>query len=232
MRHTHGYTLKGLKRKKKMTRRKSILFSSLVAVAFVGSAALQAVYAEEPEFYTISGRIVDVEHKPIAKAEVKLVSEKGEIIKTVDSGMDGMFELEHKPTKKCTLEVIPEGGSGLASALIEAVPGEANRSVIVELHKGVEVKGRISRDGRGLKGLIVKVSPVKAANESSSVHGGGYAITGRDGQYRFILTPGQKRLNIRNDRYSELMAQYATNITVRDSMELPEVSLPPKETHK
>ncbi|MFX7701362.1 hypothetical protein ABTJ88_19135, partial [Acinetobacter baumannii] len=88
---------------------------------------------------------------------------------------------QHKVCETCTLQVVPDGKSSFASALIENIPGSINRKFQVTLQPGFKVTGRITGDGKGLKGLIVKV--IGSSESAAKVHSGGEAKTSRNGSF-------------------------------------------------
>lgn len=208
-----------------------VVITSIAALITAGAGRI--VHAEDTRTFTIRGRVVDAAHKPVKGATVKLLSESGDLIKDESTGPDGSFALEHKHTEKCILEVTPLGTSGMAMALFDGVPGDKDRSVVVELHKGFAVHGRVTHDGKGLKGLQVKAMPVKGEHEPSNIHGGGFALTDKQGQFTLTLTPGHKKVSIHNTRYTDLVSKYDMDVSVHAPMELSEVFLPSanQETH-
>jgi hypothetical protein len=194
------------------------------AVACMVAAPIAGLTAEpEREMLTIGGRIVDSMHKAVNGVEVRLFDESGNSIKTDRSSAAGSFALEHKACGKCMLEVIPDEKSGLATALFDSVPGDKDRKFIVELHHGFTISGRVMNEGKPLKGIVVKALPADLEDVHAHIHGGGFAITNRDGQFHMTLTPGHKKLRMFNDRYNGVIAEHETEIAVEAPAALPDI---------
>jgi hypothetical protein len=190
-------------------------------VAFCGAGAALA----HDELPTVAGRITNATKKPCADVEVRVLDEYGNILKSDNSDDEGQFSCEHKVCHKCMLEIIPGEKTGLATALIENVAGDKSRSFMIELHHGFVVSGRITAEGKGLKGIIVKVSPVESESTGHDIHGGGFAITGRDGRFHMTLTPGEKKLHVYNTKYDDLAKGMTHRFTVTSEVSLSDVVL-------
>ena len=176
----------------------------------------------------IGGRVFDHAHKPITGCSVKVLDEQGDLLRIDKTGNDGSFSIEHKSCSKCMLQIVPSEDSGLATALLDNVPGDKNRNFIVELHHGFEISGRIEHSGKGLKGLIVKAVPIQVGARGD-IHGGGFAITGKDGHFMMTLTPGMKRVSITNSKYDDLVRHHEFEVNVEAPTSLAEISLPKSE---
>jgi hypothetical protein len=175
----------------------------------------------------IGGRVVNSQHTPVQDVQVKLLNEKHEVMAQTQVGNDGSFSMKHRPCVVCVLQVIPDDKSNLASALIEKIPGDANRKFLVTLQNGFRVKGRITGAGKGLKGLLVTV--VATGDEQAHVHTGGEAKTARDGSFVMNLTPGPKLLTVQNDKYSNFVAAYEHKLNVTADQEMTDIQLPSTE---
>jgi len=176
----------------------------------------------------VSGRITNEAKRPCANVEVRLFDENGELLKSTDSDGEGQFVCEHRNCHKCMLEIIPGDKTGLATALLDNIAGDKNHSFLVELHHGFVVSGRVISEGKGLKGIVVKVSPSDTgASGHADVHGGGFATTGRDGRFHMTLTPGAKQLHIYNTKYDELTRQHRQHFTVTGELVLEDIVLGP-----
>ncbi len=99
-------------------------------------------------------------------------------------------------------------------ALIEYVPGNRTRQFSIHLQRGFAVQGRISHDGKGLRGLFLQARAIGERTEGDAVHGGGSTVTGGNGTFRLILTPGHKMLQVKNSRYPQLAAQLEVPIDI------------------
>jgi hypothetical protein len=204
---------------KELSKRYGVCLAALVALCGfpgLGNAGAQPCFAEGDADATIGGRITNPAKRPVANAEVRILDEHGDILKSGNCDGDGTFSITHRSCEKCSLVVIPDERTGLATALIDDVAGDESRNFMITLHRGFSVSGRVTFEGKGLKGVPVKVSPVEAAQEH--VHGGGFAKTGRDGRFRMTLTPGKKMLLVLSDRY----AGHGVEFTVTSDMELPD----------
>lgn len=190
-----------------------IISRLILVMAFASSVGGSNALADD-DMKVVAGRVTDPSHQPFDGAEVKLLDEHGAVLKEVSTDSSGSFLLPHKPCRTCVLEVTPPRKTGLASALIEDVPGDTNRNFVIALHKGFAVTGRVTHDGKGLKGICVKVVPRMDPRKPTNVHDGGMAYTGRDGRFRLILTPGRKHFEVVNDRYTELIGHYEHDATI------------------
>lgn len=190
-----------------------------------GCAQDGAFAAEQVELPSIAGRVFDSSHKAAAGCFVKVLDEQGDLLRSDRTGVDGSFQIAHKLCAKCMLQVVPGEGTGLASVLLDNLPGEKNRNFIVELHRGFEVSGRVLSDGKGLKGLVVKVVP-EPVGTHGDIHGGGLTLTGKDGRFLMTLTPGLKKLQVCNNRYGNLVSRYEIEINIESPLALSDIALP------
>jgi hypothetical protein len=204
---------------------RAALVATCIAIGSMTASALVCLAEGEADI-TIAGRISDHAKHPVSDAQVRLLDEQGNLIKMASCYSDGSFSLVHKSCGKCALEVIPDERTGLATALIDNVSGDKNRNFVVELHRGFSVSGRVTSEGKALKGLGVKVSAVDAGDEH--VQGGGFAKTAREGRFRITLTPGAKQLVVLNQRYPDMAANLSIQFTVTADTELPDIVLPPR----
>lgn len=186
-------------------------FIFLLSSITLASEANQCIFAKNGPM--ISGRITDSTGKPIPHVSVRLWLEDLGLSSSQLSDANGYFEIEHKLCKSCTLEVVPNQNKGLASALIERIPGDSTRKIIVELKNGFLVCGRVIHDGKGLNGIALRVFASGHDNAShSQVHGGGTALTKKDGSYSLILTPGPKTLVAVNNHYKIWFLEWTQNL--------------------
>jgi hypothetical protein len=176
----------------------------------------------------LRGRVTDAEHKGLSNVQIRWTNSEDEEAKlSTETNGDGAFSITHKPCKFCRIEVYPPRKSNLSSAFVEGIPGEASRQVVLELHHGVPVKGRVSDDGRGLKNLTVAFLSIDAKSEKKlSAHGGGWAKTNRNGEFEMVLTPGLKRVEISNDHYSDLEQHYETKVSISQPGTISDIVLP------
>ncbi len=196
-----------------------------LACAYKASDVMTDVDTEVHSF-SISGRVVDQAQKPVGGVTVLLWEKDGDLSLEKKTNGDGEFKFEHNPCGDLCLEVTPDHHMKMASALIESLPGGETRKMIVELKKGFLVTGRVTHEGKGLKGLIVRVTPVGAIDKRSKVHGGGADETGRGGTFNLILTGGQKKLVVLNDKYPEYAHHVEKMFSVSDDYHLGKIDLP------
>ncbi|MBU6450439.1 MAG: hypothetical protein KGS72_01580 [Cyanobacteria bacterium REEB67] len=203
--------------------------SSLVSVApgcaYKASDVLTDVEGDEVD-YVISGRIVDQQHKPVAEVSVLLWEKEGDLSMEAHSNAAGEFRFEHKGCGKLCLQVLPDQKMKLATALVENLPGEATRKMIVELKAGFLVTGRVVHKNKGLKGLMIRIKPVNPKDTRTKVHGGGVSETGRGGSFSVVLLSGQKKLTVINEKYPDFAKHIETTFTVSDDAHLAPIELP------
>jgi len=176
--------------------------------------------------YSVYGRVVDQRQKPVAGVSVLLWESNGALSMEGKSNASGEFKFDHKPCGDLCLEVDPEHHLKLACALLQNLPGEETRKIIVELKQGYLVTGRVVHNGKGLKNLIIRVKPVGAPDKRAKVHGGGASETGRGGAFDLVLTGGDKKLVIINDKYSDCSKRLEKEISVSDDTHLGKIEMP------
>jgi hypothetical protein len=198
---------------------------SLLVSAYKASDVMTDVDTDV-HIFSISGRVVDQKQKPMGGVPVLLWETDGDLSLEATSNGAGEFKFDHKACGELCLEVKPDHGLKLASALIENLPGGETRKMIVELKSGYLITGRVTHAGKGLKGLIVRVTPVGAINKRSKVHGGGADETGRGGAFNLILTAGEKKLLVINEKYPQFSRHIETTFSVSDDAHLGKIELP------
>ncbi len=197
----------------------------LLSVPAFGKEKFLTVNESEP---ILRGRVTDAEHKGLPNVQIKWTDSEDENEKlSTETNADGAFTITHKPCKFCRIEVYPPRKSNLSSAFVEGIPGEASRQVVLELHHGIPVKGRVVDNGRGLKNLTVAFLSIDAKSEKKlSAHGGGWAKTNRSGEFEMMLTPGLKRVEISNDHYPDLEHHYETKVSISEPGTISDIILP------
>ena len=173
----------------------------------------------------ISGRVTDVGQKPLSNVHIKLWADGQGLLESSTSNDQGEFSFTHKRCKSCILEFLPSRTTGLAAALVE-VPGEATRTVVVQLRRGFILKGKVMANGEALKGILVRVRSIDNKEGEHHVHGGGAAITARDGTFTLTLTPGSKSMAIINQKYPEFASHIEIPVTVTSDAQLEDIVLP------
>lgn len=177
--------------------------------------------------WEIGGHVHDFDRRPVVGAQVRLLDEHGETLITDNTDESGSFSLKHKLCERCDLEVIPAEKSSLSSALLENIPGNANRTFLLTLKKGFRITGRVISQKHGLKGIEVRITGApESASADRHAHVGGIALTTHDGEWKMTLTPGAKMLTIINNKYTNLVSRYEREFTVTADAHLPEIDLP------
>lgn len=199
------------------------LSSGGAALAEKGSVSQRSIKNGMPA-HILSGRIVEGNGRGLAGVSVLLWDEEGDLSLSSRTDNEGEFSFEHKPCGPLTLEVLPPLKAGYASVLLESLPGKVSRKLIVKLRPGFVVSGRVEHQGKGLKGVIVRVSPGTKEGPDSA-HGGGAATTAKDGSFSLILTAGQKKLTILNTRYQALTRSIEKEFVVHGEEQLGDFSL-------
>jgi hypothetical protein len=197
-------------------------------VVLIATAAItfeQCAFAKDDEhLFEVGGRVLDSQQNPLTRIQAKLLDLKGNPLDASESDVNGVFLLKHKECDFCTLFVSPRDKRPFASALIENIPGNIDRKFSVTLQHGFKVSGTVTGGGKGLRGLVVKVTA--ADSYSGKVHSGGEARTIHGGTFEVNLTPGLKKLVVMNDKYPEYARTYERKLTVTADKEIPEIQLP------
>lgn len=203
----------------------------------VGAALLYIVAATLPAWAVdsiISGRITDPSSNPVVGAKVVVFDDEATWSVSDISDKNGKFSIAHEPCTSCFVEITPRKKGELAAALIEEVNGKANRRFLIQLHHGFSVRGSVvAEDGKPLKDIVVKISSADANEDSSAkIHGGGAAVTAKDGNYQLCLTPGHKKLTIINEKYPALVKHLVQKFQVTSDGALENIVLPWKHSVK
>ncbi|MBI1270361.1 hypothetical protein GC174_08005 [bacterium] len=177
----------------------------------------------------VSGRVTDVHNKPVKFVKVELWEKDGELYQTTSTNRRGEFKIKHDPCGPCFLEVVAPLKSRLAQALVEDIPGNDDRSVLVTLKRGFLIRGKVLHQGKPLRDLVIKVySEDHATDDSARTYGGGAARTGLMGGFEMVLTPGEKRIVVLNNRYPELSPRYEAKLKVIEDAQLADIEIPEK----
>ncbi|MBY0549927.1 MAG: hypothetical protein K2W95_21820 [Candidatus Obscuribacterales bacterium] len=203
---------------------------NLAVLVMIGLAVAAPVSADAPLTMMLKGRVLSPEHHPVSGAKIFVHDEEtGDDVKGSSDGK-GHFAIKHAECNFFSFVVVPPPESGLSRAHFEHVSGEAGKHFIVQLRRGFVVTGRITSGGVGIKGLHVRFSANDdGMTNAEVVHGGGITTTGRNGEFELTLTPGQKIIEIRNDRYRDIAAITTQQVTVSGDTKLPDFVLPNRE---
>lgn len=197
---------------------RTFLLALLLATWALPAHAIQKV---------ISGQVRGDKNEILRGVKVDLWTTDGSVSMSTRTDSKGKFSFTHEKCDTCFLEVFAPKKSNLASALVDDIPGDEGRSVIVTLKKGYPVTGRVISEGKGLKGVIVKAySSAHDRNRKERVYGGGATITDRSGNFQITLTPGDKRIVLLNNKFDKLSKSTSFNAKVIVETDLGEIELP------
>jgi hypothetical protein len=175
----------------------------------------------------ISGQVRDDRNKTMSGVRVELWNTDNTVAMSTRTDDEGKFSFTHEKCGPCFLEVFAPKNSNLASALVDEVPGDEARSVIVTLKKGYPVTGRVTCAGKGLKGIVVKAySSDHARDKKARVYGGGAVITERNGSFEMILTPGDKKIVLLNKKYDNVAKNASIATKVITDTDLGDIEMP------
>ncbi|MBK9620005.1 MAG: carboxypeptidase regulatory-like domain-containing protein [Candidatus Obscuribacter sp.] len=178
------------------------------------------------EKFKISGRVVDKNGQPVSGCNVQLWEPSGAISMSCKNHNDGEFEFKHVKSDKLTLEVLPPTSLGFAQAIVRNLPGEEDRKMIVKLHRGYLVSGRVTCKKKGLKGILLKVEPLdQGLDGKAHLHGVGGGTTEKNGVFSMILTPGKKQLTVINEIYPQCTSTVTREFEVREDLHLGAIEL-------
>lgn len=202
-----------------------IAVSGAYAQHFIKPKFKPPVEAEEEKF-KISGRVVDKNGQPVSGCNVQLWEPSGAISMSCKNHNDGEFEFKHAKSDKLTLEVLPPASLGFAQAIVRNLPGEEDRKMIVKLHRGYLVSGRVTYKKKGLKGILLKVEPLdQGLDGKAHLHGVGGGTTEKNGVFSMILTPGKKQLTVINEIYPRFPRTVSREFEVREDLHLGAIEL-------
>lgn len=198
----------------------------LLAISLLTILPFRAACGESDRTITLAGKVLCHQNIPVAHATVILTDKetKERLFDTTDR--EGQFKIAHKPTLDESLQVIPPLKSGLAQVIIEQMPGEEDRHLLISAKRGFLVKGRIVAAGKPLKGAEIKVVP----RDADTVHSGGAAVTDGKGCYSMVLTPGDKTLEISSHSEKQANGTLHQRISVTSDKQLADLTLSPPMT--
>lgn len=214
-------------RQKRMAKNFTGIQKSFSLLALLASTCVLPACAVD---FIISGRITDPGAHPVSGAKVVVFDDEATWSASAVSDADGKFSIKHEECQSCFVEITPRHKGELAAALIEEVNGKQNRRFLIQLHHGFVVRGNVvDKDGRPLKDIVVKISSADPSDDSSArIHGGGAAVTSKNGDYELCLTPGQKQLTIINEKYPTLVKHLVQKFQVTSDGALENIVLPEK----
>jgi hypothetical protein len=201
-----------------------ILKQQLIPLLICALSVIPALAEDEPT-PIISGTVSTTGKKPMSGVPVLLLDENGVQLSNGATNGGGRFSFKHTLCHRCTLEIRPDQHTHYACALIENIPGDANRNFLLFLQRGFNISGRVIGNGKGLKGLALKATSLDTNAEGTKVHDGGIARTGRDGTFSMILTPGHKKIEVRNDKLPEFARAAEANVDVTGDAQVADIVL-------
>lgn len=206
---------------------RSLLPILTILFAFSGPL-VPAVAADHYGEKTVSVQVMDENGKSLRGIPVELWTKDGNVALKGRTNGKGHLEFTHMPSEKCFLEVMPPIKKRLASAIVEDISGDENRSVLVSLKPGHLVKGRVlDSTGRGLKDVLIKVFAEEHKTEHAArVHGGGAVNTGGGGEFEMVLTPGRKHIIVLNKRYDDVSERLDAKVTIKQDMRIADIEMP------
>lgn len=161
----------------------------------------------------VRGRVLDNLSKPVAAKLLLRNKDSGEITTTV-TGKNGAFSVEHPICSGVMLDVVAPEKTRLTRAQYPALNGHETKNMVIRLHPGFLITGRVVSHGKGLRDLDVVAMPDANSNADELIHGGGLSRTARDGTFKLVLTPGHKLLKVVNNTYSVLPKMTERKIVV------------------
>lgn len=200
------------------------LGGALVLCAFA-TALVSAHGADEK--ISVRGRILDPLSKPVAGARILLRNhDSGELVSIVTNGK-GDFSAKHAACSGVSLEVIADEKTRLARAQYGHITGRETKQLIIRLHRGFLITGRVVAGDKGVRDVDVVVGPSssKASTPDDLISGGGLSRTARDGTFRLVLTPGHKTLKVVDSEHGDVQALAERQISVTADGTLPEIVL-------
>lgn len=201
------------------------LRGALLLCAF--SLALAPAMAGE-EKVALRGKILDPLSKPVAGAKVLLRNhDSGELVSIVTNGK-GDFSVKHAACSGVSLEVIADEKTRLARAQYGNLTGRETKQVIIRLHRGFLITGRVVAGDKGVRDVDVVVGPSQSNKQAAPedlISGGGLSRTARDGTFRLVLTPGHKTLKVVDSEHGDVQSLAERQISVTADGALPEIVL-------
>jgi hypothetical protein len=175
----------------------------------------------------VRGRVLDPTAKPVASAKILLRNQdSGEIItETTDS--KGDFSVQHPLCSSVSLEVVADEKHRLARAQYDQLTGRETKQMIIRLHRGFLITGKVVSAAKGLRDIDVLVA---SEHPEEAIYGGGLSRTSKDGTFRMVLTPGAKKLKVLNSERQDLPQVVERNIVVTTDSIIPEIELKPSQT--
>lgn len=190
------------------------------------SVLLLSATGAHAEDVLLKGKVINAEGQGISGVKIILKDEDHDNEMSCKSDAKGNFEIEHEQCSTLSVAVKPSPRSGYTAAHYSHVAGDMHKTFIVKLQKGYNVSGRILAEGQGIKGLEVKAISQDDGKSRSTIHGGGITHSKGNGEYSFLLTPGKKIIQIKNDLYSNLSPLYQHEFTITGDTRLPDMTLP------
>lgn len=175
----------------------------------------------------MSGQVRDYNNKVVEGIKVALWNTDNSVSLTTKTDAKGKFSFTHEKCGPLFIEVFAPKESNMASALVDDVPGDEARSVIITLKKGYPVTGRVLCDGKGLKGIVVKAySKDHHRDQKARIYGGGAVETERGGRFSLTLTPGDKKIVLLNKKYDKVAKSANISTKIISETDLGDLEMP------
>lgn len=195
----------------------------MILFVSVAASARPALALEK----VISGQVRDDKNNILPGIKVDLWTNDGAVSLTTRTNEGGKFTFKHPSCGPCFLEVMAPRKSNLASALVDDIPGDEGRTVVVTLKRGYPVFGRVTSQGKGLKGIVVKAySRRHDTDRKERVYGGGAVLTRGGGDFEMTLTPGEKKFVLLNNKYDRIAKHANINAKVIVETDLGDIEMP------
>lgn len=174
----------------------------------------------------VRGRVLDPQSNPIASAKVHLLNrDSGEVITETTDGK-GNFSFQHPLCSSVSLEVVADERHRLARAQYDNLTGRETKQMVIRLHKGFLVTGKVVAAQKGLRDVDVLVA---SESPEEAIFGGGLSRTAKDGSFKLVLTPGPKTIKVMNNGRHDLPPVVERKIVVTADSVIPTIELSPSK---
>lgn len=166
-------------------------------VLSIGAVCLsQATAFAQVEKVSLAGRVLDEVQRPVPHTLVEIRDHTSRVQAQTKTDRAGHYTISCPVASTCDLQVTPPLKAGLAQAFLRDLPAVESRHLVVTLHKGFEIHGRVVCDGRPLSAVKL----LARAEDGDTVHGGGITTTTYRGDFVMVLSAGNKVFEISDGR--------------------------------
>lgn len=202
------------------------LLAVSIAILLAPAAIAGKFKVDEPPKVEISGKVTDAHGVSVVGAQVILIDRETHQNMQAKTDKSGSFAVKHNHSSFESMQVIPPVNSRLAQAVLKDLPADDSRHVLVSLKPGVVVSGRVLSGNKPLKGVTVRA----IAKSRDVVHESGETTTNGKGQFKLLLAPGQKIIEITDVRDSSVTGLYREKQMVTTGGALPDIVIPSNST--